>query len=164
MKKMLIAAAAFMLASCASVENKPLENTKWKLFELAGEPNSAFSEGDSFTFSLDGKSITGKGSVNRFFGGYELDGKTLEIGEMGMTRMMGPNVDLEDAYVRMFDVVDGYEIAGDELTLTSNGKPVALFKEYIAEEGAESEPQVFGTPIITVEEAEALREQSSEEE
>ena len=169
MKKMLIAAAAFMFAACAetaTVENLPLENTTWKLVELNGEANPAFAEGDSFTFTLDDGAITGKGSVNRFFGGYEYSAEdgVLDIGELGMTRMMGPNVDLEDAFVRIFDDVDGCSIEGDELTLTLNGETVALFKAVSVDEAeAAVEAPAGGLQIMTVEEAMELRKANDEE-
>ena len=164
MKKILIAAAAFLLASCATkVQNLPLENTQWKLVSLYGDTNPAFEKGDSFTFTLDAGSITGKGSVNRFFGGYEYsDTKGLEIGDLGMTRMMGPNVDLEDSFVQMFDKVDGCTVKGDVLTLTGEGKPLATFKVWNPDTDAKPEVQpALGTPIMTVEEA--LQKQAAAE-
>lgn len=163
MKKILIAAAAFLFASCATVQNLPLENTQWKLVTLYGESNPAFESGDSFTFTLDAGSITGKGSVNRFFGGYEYsDTEGLEIGDLGMTRMMGPNVDLEDSFVQMFDKVDGCSVKGDVLTLTGEGEALATFKAWTPDPEAHGEVKpVLGTPIMTVEEA--LQHQPAEE-
>ena len=163
MKKILIAAAAFLFASCATVQNLPLENTQWKLVTLYGESNPAFESGDSFTFTLDAGSITGKGSVNRFFGGYEYsDTEGLEIGDLGMTRMMGPNVDLEDSFVQMFDKVDGCSVKGDVLTLTGEGEALATFKAWTPDPEVHGEVKpVLGTPIMTVEEA--LQHQPAEE-
>ena len=165
MKKIFIAAAAFLFASCATVQNLPLENTQWKLVELYGENNPAFEGGDSFTFTLDAGSITGKGSVNRFFGGYEYsDAAGLEIGDLGMTRMMGPNVDLEDSFVQMFDKVDGCKGKGDGLTLTGDGETLATFKAWTPDADEQSEVQpVLGTPIMTVEEALQHQPQTTEE-
>lgn len=151
---MLIAVAALLFASCAgTVQQVPLENTKWKLLSLYGESSQAFENGDSFTFTLDAGSISGKGSVNRFFGGYgysDTDG--LEIGELGMTRMLGPEMELENSFVQMFDKVDGCKIDGDVLTLTGEGETLATFKAWTPDEEPEAEPS-FGTPIMTVEEA-----------
>ena len=172
MKKMFIAAAALLFAaSCAHtkvvVEDKPLENTTWKLVELYGEANPAFAEGDSFTFTLDEGSITGKGSVNRFFGGYEFSAEdgVLDIGELGMTRMLGPNEELENSFVGIFDNVDGCSVEGEELTLKVNGEKVAVFKAWSSEESEEAsvEAPVGGIQIMTVEEAMEHQKSVSEE-
>lgn len=161
MKKLILAVAAmFMLASCDPKENAPLENTNWKLVELYGDANPVFEAGDSFTFMLDGESITGKGSVNRFFGGYTLTDDGLKVGDMGMTRMMGENIDLENAYVQMFADVDGYAIDGDELSLTSAGVVVARFK--VCPEIAQPEAQTLGTPVISLDEALQMQAEKAE--
>ena len=143
MKKLIIAAAALMFAACdeqtVTVEDMPLEGTTWKLVELNGEANPAFGENDCFYFTLDNNSITGKGSVNRFFGGYEItDEGALDIGELGMTRMMGPNIDLENSFVQMFDNISGCTIDGNTLTLKIDDKVVARFE---AEENAGEEEE-----------------------
>lgn len=172
MKKMFIAATALLFAaSCAHtkavVEDKPLENTTWKLVELYGNANPAFEEGDSFTFTLDKSkgSITGKGSVNRFFGGYKFSAEdgVLDVGDMGMTRMMGPNIDLEDAFVNVFDNVDGYSVAGEELTLKANGEKVAVFKAWESEASEVSNGTPAGGVQIMIEEADKLQKHSAEE-
>ena len=167
MKKLFVAAAALLFGACATApeaENLPLENTQWKLVELYGESNPAFENGDSFTFTLDAGSITGKGSVNRFFGGYEyseVDG--LNIGDLGMTRMMGPDVDLEDTFVRMFDEVDGCEIDGDVLTLTGAGNDIAVFKAWTPDPEAEVDVPGAGMRIMSVEEAAELQNRAETE-
>ncbi|MCH5330526.1 MAG: META domain-containing protein [Alistipes sp.] len=155
MKKFFIAAAAMLFAACDATptENLPLENTVWKLVELNGENNEAFAEGDSFTFTLDAGTITGKGSVNRFFGGYEYsEAEGLEVGDLGMTRMMGPNVDLEDAFVQIFDKVNGCEVEGDVLTLTDGDEVLAVFKAWTPDPEAEQAQPVGGLKVISLEE------------
>ena len=167
MKKLMIAAAALLFGACATapVENLPLESTQWKLTELYGESNAAFENGDSFTFTLDEGSITGKGSVNRFFGDYEYsDADGLKIDLFGMTRMMGPDVDLEDLFVRMFDEVDGCEIEGDVLTLTGEGKVLATFKAWTPDPDAEQVEPAGGMRVMSVDEALKFQSKTAEEE
>ena len=129
MKKIFIAALALVAAAACGRADLPLENTQWKLVELDGETNPAFAEEGTFTFSLNGESITGVGACNRFFGGYELSQPNgFELGMMGMTRMACPNMELEDAFVRMLDDADAYSIDGDVLMLLCNGEKRAEFK------------------------------------
>ena len=157
MKKLIIAAAALMFAACdeqtVAVEDMPLEGTTWKLVELNGEANPAFGENDCFYFTLDNNSITGKGSVNRFFGGYEItDEGALDIGELGMTRMMGPNIDLENSFVQMFDNISGCTIDGNTLTLKIDDKVVARFEaeENAGEDEEKPAEEQSGTPKIGI--------------
>ena len=159
MRKLMFAAAALMFASCAATDNAPLEQTTWKLTELSGEADAAYAAGDSFTFTLDEGRISGKGSVNRFFGDYELveDVNGLMIGEMGATKMMGPDIDLEDEFLRMFYEVNAYKLEGNVLTLLNGDTEVAKFEVWTGEESEEPAPAGFGVPVITLEEAEQMQ-------
>lgn len=128
-KRIFIAVLALAAAAACERADLPLENTQWKLVELDGDANPAFADENTFVFSLDGESITGVGACNRFFGGYELSQPNgFELGMMGMTRMACPNMELEDAFVRMLDEADSYTINGDVLMLLSGGKKRAEFK------------------------------------
>ena len=67
-------------------------------------------------------------TFNRCFGKYELKGKELELKNLGMTRMACPDMQYEDAFVKMLDEVDRFEIKGAELTLFDDHKALAVFK------------------------------------
>lgn len=43
--------------------------------------------------------VHGNASVNSFFGSYTLAGDSLRFSPLGMTRMMGPNIEIEDAVI-----------------------------------------------------------------
>lgn len=72
--------------------------------------------------------MSGRTNCNRFFGKYELKGQKLEFGNLGMTRMACPEMQYEDAFVKMLDEVDGYEIKGAELKLYDDKKLLAEFR------------------------------------
>ena len=55
-------------------------------------------------------------------------GKELELKNLGMTRMACPDMQYEDAFVKMLDEVDRFEIKGAELTLFDDHKALAVFK------------------------------------
>lgn len=133
MKKIFAAAGllAAMAACCGSHNDKPLEGTTWKLARMEGIPAEAISaEEDAFTllFGAEENMVAGRSNCNRFFGSYELKGKKLDLGEMGMTRMACPDMEYEDAFVKMLDEADSFEIKGSELTLFDDGKSVAVFQ------------------------------------
>lgn len=70
----------------------------------------------------------GRTNCNRFFGKYELKGQKLEFENLGMTRMACPEMQYEDAFVKMLDEVDGYEIKGEELKFYDDKKLLAEFR------------------------------------
>ena len=72
--------------------------------------------------------VSGRTNCNRFFGKYELEGQKLEFENMGMTRMACPEMGYEDAFVKMLDEVDRFEIDGSALKLYDDKKVVAEFR------------------------------------
>lgn len=133
MKKILAAATLlFAMTACGGAHHDlPLEGTTWKLSSMTGIPaGSINAEPDYFTLQFNAADtlISGRTNCNRFFGKYELDGKKLGLDNLGMTRMACPEMQYEDAFVRMLDEVDHYEIKGSELTFYDDHKALAVFK------------------------------------
>lgn len=133
MKKMLAAAALLfaMTACCCSQKSLPLEGTAWKLARMDSIPASVITAGeDAFTllFNAADTLVAGRTNCNRFFGPYELKGKSLRFGTLGMTRMACPDLQYEDLFVRMLDRVDGFEIKGSDLKLLDGKQVLAEFK------------------------------------
>ena len=133
MKKIFAAATLlFAMTACGGAQKKalPLEGTTWKLAKMAEIPAKAISaEADSFTlqFSAADTMVAGRTNCNRFFGKYELKGQSLKFENMGMTRMACPDMQYEDAFVKMLDQVARYEIKGSELKFYDAAKVVAEF-------------------------------------
>ena len=133
MKKYFAAAALLVtMAACGSAaQDKTLEGTTWKLAQMGSIPATAINqETDFFTleFNAADTMVAGRTNCNRFFGRYELKGKKLEFENMGMTRMACPEMQYEDAFVKMLDEVDGYEIKGEELKFYDDKKLLAEFR------------------------------------
>ena len=144
--KKIFAAAALLLAmtACGGSQKKalPLEGTTWKLAKMEAIPAKAVdAEADFFTlqFSAADTLVSGRTNCNRFFGKYELKGQKLSFGNLGMTRMACPDMQYEDAFVRMLDEVDRYEIVGSELKLYDDKTLLAGFRAAAPEASAEAE-------------------------
>ena len=123
----------FAMTACGGSSQKelPLEGTTWKLAGMESIPASAVdAEEDAFTLEFNAADtlVAGRTNCNRFFGKYELTGKSLKMGPLGMTRMACPDMQYEDSFVRMLDGVDSYEIKGSELKLLDGGQVVAEFQ------------------------------------
>lgn len=119
------------LAACGGRNDLPLEGTTWQLASMEEIPSEAIDpKTDAFTLVFDAEQqmVYGRTNCNRFFGSYRIEERELEFGDLGMTRMACPDMEYEDAFVRMLDEVDGYGIRGEELTLYDDGKPLATFR------------------------------------
>ena len=108
-----------MLAACGGQKvNLPLEGTQWKLMEMDGKANPAFTaEPDTFNFTLDPSRmmVYGVGACNRLFGPYELEGKDeLDIERLASTMMACPNMDLETSVLQSMDQVRSVKAGKDE--------------------------------------------------
>lgn len=138
--KKIFAAAALLLAmtACGGAKKQAvsLEGTQWKLEKMAGIPAASINkEADFFTltFNRADTMVAGRTNCNRFFGRYELSGQKLEMKNLGMTRMACPEMQYEDAFVKMLDEVDTYAIDGHKLKLYDDQKEIATFKAVPAE-------------------------------
>lgn len=132
MKKIFTAAVLFAaMTACCGGAQTALEGTTWKLAEMEGIPAEAINAGaDAFTLKFDAADtlVSGRTNCNRFFGKYEKQDGKLEFGNLGMTRMACPDMQYEDAFVKMLDEVARFEIKGAELTLFDDHKALAVFK------------------------------------
>ncbi|WP_295940442.1 META domain-containing protein [uncultured Alistipes sp.] len=131
MKKYFAAAVLLMTMAACGGADKTLESTTWKLSDMVGIPAGSINHNaDFFTleFNADEMMVAGRTNCNRFFGKYELKGRELEFGDLGMTRMACPEMEYEKAFTEMLDEVDSFKIKGSELTLFDDGKVLAVFK------------------------------------
>ena len=128
---MLCIVAALIAAGCCHCRSKsrtavPLTNT-WKLVKLMGQDIEAGGESFTLTFNDEGR-LNGVGSGNRLFGDYKAasDGK-LDIGQLGSTRMMCPDIETENRYFMAVGTATAYEIDGETLMLLDDGEVLAVF-------------------------------------
>ena len=162
MKQFVCAVAALLtMSACESPkENLPLEGTQWKLTEMEGTANPAFSaEADTFhiTFDAAKKMVYGAGACNRLFGPYELEGENVvDIERLAGTMMACPNLDLESRFTKLLEEVDSYRIDADRMALLDDGKEVLVFKgtaagSVPAEELAPAQPVSAADSVKTAE-------------
>ena len=129
---MLYIVAALKAAGCCHCRSKsraaaPLEGNTWRLSKLMGEDIETSGESFTLTFNDEGR-LNGVGSGNRLFGDYKAasDGK-LDIGQLGSTRMMCPDIETENRYFMAVGTATAYEIDGETLMLLDDGEVLAMF-------------------------------------
>ncbi len=114
------------MAACASgpkAKDPPnLVNTEWLLEDLVGkgvldrvQATLAFPEPDK---------VAGKASCNRFFGGVEIKGESIKIGQLGSTMMAceSPAVSNQETnYLKALEAANRVVLEGPYLLIYSKG-------------------------------------------
>ncbi len=135
MKRIYLAAVAvlsLLFISCgttksaSSTTSVDLSGTAWRLEQAVDvEDKQSFT----LSFGEDGR-LSGRGSCNLISSQYSLDGSGgLEIGEMGTTRMICPDMQGEAAYFEALKSAKSYSVVDGKLLLyDDSGKRVAIFE------------------------------------
>jgi len=118
---------AWSIEACDFADVNTAANKTWTLTALAGSaveapvpPTMLFSRGKLSVF----------GGVNQISGSYALVNNAVVMGELVSTRKAGPAelMELEDRFTKTLAGVNGFTVAGEKLTLLTDGKEVAEFR------------------------------------
>ncbi len=126
-----------LMSTCDSTRNnEQLTGVKWIIESLDGKKLGKTISGNEIFIQFNDaeKRVSGLAGCNRFFGGYEQDGKKLKFSHMGATRMACPDMNTETSFFQMLENTDGYSIKDHILSLSGKGKVLATFKSSVSEE------------------------------
>jgi copper homeostasis protein (lipoprotein) len=117
-------------SDCGPTPPAALENTYWKVVEVAGQPVAPpGGEQEAHLVLVPGeKRVRGFTGCNRFMGGYEGSDGRLRFGALASTRRACDDGGTEQAILQALESADGYRIKGDTLELTRAGTTVARFQ------------------------------------
>lgn len=98
---------------------------RWTLTEVDGRPVApAGTEQDAHLLFFTPNRVSGSTGCNRLTGTFELSGQNrIRFSPLGTTRMMCPDADAENRFVKAMGTVDMYSVT-DSALLLSNGKTV----------------------------------------
>lgn len=118
---------AWSIEACDIADVNTAANKTWTLTALAGSPVDAATP-PTMLFSKGRLSVFG--GVNQITGSYALVHDAVVMGELVSTRMAGPPdlMDLESRFIKALSGVNGFTVAGDKLTLLTDGNEVAEFR------------------------------------
>jgi heat shock protein HslJ len=123
-----------------------LEGTEWRLSDHLG-PDGALvpvAEEVMATASFSEGRVSGTTGCNRYSGSYRIDGASLLLGSIAMTRMacIPPRDAVERAMTAALETTAGYTLTGDALELTNaEGDTVLRFR-------AGAGPRLVGTTWV----------------
>ncbi|MGM9713135.1 MAG: META domain-containing protein [Prevotella sp.] len=121
-----------MLCSCAtrtiSSDNISPLIGKWAIVEAMQKGVDGAEKAPFIQFKNDGQ-INGNASVNSFFGGYKVDGGKVSFSNLGMTRMFGKSMDIEDNISKAIGATATIEVKKDGAVMKDkDGKVVMRLK------------------------------------
>ncbi|WP_242916953.1 META domain-containing protein [Pontibacter liquoris] len=116
----------------ADAEAETIRDAYWMLLSVEGmspqAPNNTHTA--YIRFEENENDVHGFAGCNKFTGKYKADEDThkLQLSALSSTKMMCPDMDLENKLLQELQRVDTYSLAGDILTLYAGGKAVAMFR------------------------------------
>ena len=119
-KTLLFAAFAALLVGCSKTPTADKTATpdilgQWVITEAMGVSTN---DADTTAYiNFDTKKVNGSTSVNLFFGPYTLNGDTIQFGNLGMTRKMGKNMDVENAVTEAIKKAKFVKVEGELMTV-----------------------------------------------
>lgn len=109
--------------------NTALENTRWKLIEVNGQPVTATDNQPEPHLRLNstGKRLEARGGCNGLGGNYEVTGNQIRFNGIIGTMMACPALPTEQAFIKALEATDSFKIVGDKLELYAGEKLLARF-------------------------------------
>ncbi len=133
MKSAIIAATAVIamaIGSCSASKGTATTikvNGSWAITEACGVSTAKGMSPAEITF--EGNKVHGCTSINNFFGDYKLSGNKIQLTNVGMTRMMGHPIEVEDAVTQALNSAATVSVNGDSATISdASGKVVMHLK------------------------------------
>ena len=108
----------------ASVQAADIKGS-WKITEACGMSTAKGDSQAEITFA-DGGKVNGNASVNTFFGNYTLSGQQLKLDGIGMTRMMGQNMEVERAVTKALNAAATISVSGNTATVADASGTVVM--------------------------------------
>lgn len=137
-KLLLITAATFpiivLLINCSSSAynyDSDIRNKYWKLVELEGDTLVVAEDWREphIIFKLNEENVSGSGGCNNFSGSYNLNGDSVKIGPLIITRKFCDSLmDQEVKFIKALEEAARFNIRGDSLEIISNNLVIAKFK------------------------------------
>ena len=107
-----------------------IEGIEWKLIRVGVLAVMSDGAQANIAFHADGSKISGSGGCNRLVGSYQLNGNSLRISPVGMTRMACPEplMKQEQEVNKALEATTSYKLSGNTLELLNGEKTLAQFR------------------------------------
>ncbi len=105
-----------------------LYDKEWKLIRMNETDYNGMEKPVTLLINQNDKKVSGFGGCNRYFSTLTLNEDSFKLSEIGSTKMYcAETMPVEDAYFKVLQQVDQYEIKENQLQLSSKGVVVLVF-------------------------------------
>ena len=142
MKKslLILAMAATLLGGCTALENtneaaekvSTVTKTAQTMLDINSIKGVEYTlENSDITITFDTNKVYGFSGVNRYFGGVEIQGDTITIGNLASTMMAGPKEKMEEEsnYLKTLSSVNKMAIENNQIILSGTEKTLKFIKK-----------------------------------
>ena len=129
--KKILLISAVVLPGCTAQKETTLEDIagQWNIETACGQ-STAEGENQAFINFGENGEMTANTSVNSFFGQYTLKDGKLVLENIGMTRKMGPNMEIETAVTEALNAIATIEVKDSTASvLNEEGKVIMTLKK-----------------------------------
>jgi len=119
---------SIILVSCNSENSiEKLESQNWEVTQI--NDSKDLSKTPTLSFNVAEKTIHGNAGCNNYFGDYTVTETNVAFNKMGATKMMCPDISVEDQFLETLEKVTMYKFEGDKLVLLSaSGDELMILK------------------------------------
>lgn len=134
--KLFVLSVVLLLCQCKSTnlgsEGIALENTYWRLSEVAGNPVTTPPNGKEVYMTLtqvDGqRRLQGHAGCNGLGGDYKVEGDTIEFQVITTRMFCEAQMEVENKFTQMLTMANSYKITGRTLELYASGQLLGRFE------------------------------------
>ena len=129
--KKILLISAVVLPGCTAQKETTLEDIagQWNIETACGQ-STAEGENQAFINFGENGEMTGNTSVNSYFGQYTLKDGKLVLENIGMTRKMGPNMEIETAVTEALNAIATIEVKDSTASVfNEEGKVIMTLKK-----------------------------------
>jgi heat shock protein HslJ len=107
-----------------------IKDSYWMLISLKGQdlPEVTNTKTAYIRFEEGDNQVKGFTGCNKFTGKYEMTENSLNLSGLSTSRMMCPNIEMENYLIGLLENVTAYQLSDNILTLYHNDEAVATFR------------------------------------
>ena len=109
-----------------------LKKGSWMVNSIGNEKE--FFRNPWITFDIEKNRIHGSTSCNKFFGGLEINNPKIRVGTIGSTRMAGPDMSVEDLFLKAINKVKYFKFVDNTLHFLAEDNVIIMKLENVEDQ------------------------------
>lgn len=124
MKLLISILTLFALLTCDNNQERNLISSNWEVIEVGGI--TEFEKSPNMRIDVENNRVNGYAGCNQFFGDLSIETNKISFGNVGSTRMMCPDMTLEDAFFAAIGKISTYKFDDEHLVFLSENNDALM--------------------------------------